>query len=52
MIAGGNQGSMGSLEDDNEPDEISVPVAPLSMKQSPSTAKLKNMYNSEVSVQK
>ncbi|XP_063402883.1 tubby protein homolog isoform X1 [Mytilus trossulus] len=47
MIAGGNQGSMGSLEDDNEPDEISVPVAPLSMKQSPSTAKLKNMYNSE-----
>ncbi|XP_052087679.1 tubby-related protein 3-like isoform X7 [Mytilus californianus] len=49
MIAGGNQGSMGSLEDtrEDEPDEISVPVFPQPMKQSPSTAKLKNMYNSE-----
>jgi hypothetical protein len=51
MTAGGNQGSMGSLDDqrEDEPDEISMPVAPQPMSKSPSTAKLKNQYNSEVS---
>ena len=49
MTAGGNQGSMGSLDDqrEDEPDEISMPVAPQPMSKSPSTAKLKNQYNSE-----